>query len=114
MSASVRPLWAASASSCTSSVTCGPIRLAPSTLPPPGSQTTRTKPSASPSQTALELPLKRTCATSCSMPSDFALSSVTPQLATSGELNTQLGIRVRSQCRLEPVTAFSAAMAPWW
>ena len=42
------------------------------------------------------------------------MSSVTPQLATSGELKVQLGIRVRSQCRLAPVTAFSAATAPWW
>ena len=67
----------------------------------------------SPSHTAFELPLKRTCATSCSMPSIFAMSSVIPQLATSGELNMQLGMIVRSQCRLEPVTAFSAAMAPW-
>ena len=48
------------------------------------------------------------------MPSAFALSSVRPQLATSGELKMQLGTTLRSQCRSEPVTAFSAAMAPWW
>ena len=53
--------------------------------------------------TALELPLKRTCGDlDLDALSAAARSSVRPQLATSGELNTQLGTTRRSQARREP------------